>query len=473
MEKMEESGWQTEEQEKDLFVRIFRQLSVYEDPYQSISGILKDTCDFFGFFSAFVYEADHAKVFHLFEHYRAREAGLRETMVLSNYLSREDIQELQAKPGAIVCLNSRETELGSKFLGLFSAKALIVIPIFTDQKEPAAFIGMLDRRHPVRLTKREIVDADAVLSVLAGHIKMRVYQKRLESAYSSLTNMIDKAGLELYVNDFYTHEILFVNESLAADKGGVDKLLGMPCWKVLYPPRSGECDFCPKERLLEEDGSPGKAHTWDLQRPSDGAWFRMVSAAVKWIDGRLAHVVSSINITENKYNEMLVRRLAEIDALTSLPNRGKLMEDLTNVLTRPAGENCQGYLLFMDLDDFKSANDTYGHLAGDALLRHIGRFLADESAALGASYRYGGDEFAVIALDKSEEDLGRIRDMLLGRFSREWRVGNNAIFCGVSIGAVKISRGGKTAEELIYDADMAMYEVKKGKKQGFRLAAPD
>jgi diguanylate cyclase (GGDEF)-like protein len=473
MDRIEETGRQDGEQEKELFVRIFRQLSAYEYPYQSISGILKDTCDFFGFFSAFVYEADHAEVFRLVEHYRAREAGLRETMVLSDSLSRTDLQELQAKPGAIVCLNSRQTALGSKFLELFSAKALIMIPIFTDQKEPTAFIGILDRRHPVRLTKRELVDADAVLSVLAGHIKMRVYQKRLESAYSSLTNMIDKAGLELYVNDFYTHEILFINESLAADKGGADKLLGQSCWKVLYPPRNGECDFCPKDRLLNEDGSPGKAYTWDLQRPSDGSWFRMVSAAIKWIDGRLAHVVSSINITENKHNEMLVRRLVEIDALTSLPNRGKLMNDLNDVLERAPGENCRGYVLFMDLDDFKNANDTYGHLAGDALLRQIGRFLADESDALGVAYRYGGDEFAIIALDKSEEDLDRIRDMLLGRFSREWMVGNNAIFCGISIGAVKISREGRTAEELIYVADMAMYEVKKGRKHGFLLAAPD
>jgi diguanylate cyclase (GGDEF)-like protein len=470
VEKPEELDQQTGEQEKDLFVRIFRQLSASEDPYQSISGILKDTCDFFGFFAAFVYEADHARVFHLFEQYRASEAGLRETMVLSDYLSREDIQELQIKPGEVVYLNSWKTSLGSRFLKLFSAKTLIMIPIFTDQKEPTALIGMLDRRHPVRLTKREIVDADAVLSVLAGHIKMRVYQKRLERAYSSLTNMIDKAGLEIYVNDFYTHEILFINESLAARWGGAEKLLGMPCWKALYPSRKGECDFCPKAQLIDEKGEPAQTYTWDMQRPSDGAWFRMVSAAIKWIDDRLAHVVSSVNITENKYNEMLIRRLAEIDVLTSLPNRGKLVEDLNSILAQGIEENYQGYLIFMDLDDFKNANDTYGHIAGDALLRQIGQFLMNESAALGAAYRYGGDEFVIIALGKTREDLGRIRDLLLSRFSREWHVEDNTIFCGVSIGAVTIPRGGKTAEELIYAADMAMYEVKKSEKHGFRLA---
>jgi diguanylate cyclase (GGDEF)-like protein len=470
VEKIEEPKQQEGEQEKDLFVRIFRQLSAYKDPYQSISGILQDTCDFFGFFAAFVYEADHARVFHLFEQYRAPEAGLRETLALSDYLSRKDLQELQAKPGEIVYLNSRKTALGSRFLELFGAKTLIMIPIFTDEKEPTALIGMLDRRHPVRLTKREIVDADAVLSMLAGHIKMRVYHKQLERAYSTLTNMIDKAGLEIYVNDFYTHEILFINESLAAQRGGADKLLGMPCWKALYPTRKGECDFCPKARLIDEKGNPLPAYTWDMQRPSDGAWFRMVSAAIKWIDGRLAHVVSSINITENKYNEMMVRRLAEVDALTSLPNRGKLVEDLNHILAQITGENCQGYLIFMDLDDFKNANDTYGHLAGDALLRQIGKFLINESATLGSAYRYGGDEFVIIALGKSEEDLECIKDLLLGRFSREWHIEDNAIFCGASIGAVEISRKSKTAEELIYMADMAMYEVKKDRKHGFRLA---
>jgi diguanylate cyclase (GGDEF)-like protein len=181
-------------------------------------------------------------------------------------------------------------------------------------------------------------------------------------------------------------------------------------------------------------------------------------------------VVSSINITENKYNEMLVRRLAEIDALTSLPNRGKLVEDLNTILARIIGDTCQGYLIFMDLDDFKNANDTYGHLAGDALLRQIGHFLMNESATLGAAYRYGGDEFVIVALDKSEEDLNRIKDVLLDRFSREWHIEDNAIVCGASIGAVKILRESKTAEELIYAADMAMYEVKKDRKHGFRLA---
>jgi diguanylate cyclase (GGDEF)-like protein len=251
----------------------------------------------------------------------------------------------------------------------------------------------------------------------------------------------------------------------------VEALLGMPCWKALYPTKKEKCDFCPKEKLVDDKGNPTQVYTWDLQRPSDGAWFRMANAAIKWVDGRLAHVVSSINITENKYNEMLIRHLAECDTLTSLPNRGKLEEDLNKFLTNPEQKKDKGYLIFMDLDDFKKTNDSYGHLIGDALLRQIGRFLLDESAVLGMPYRYGGDEFVILAANRSAENLDRIQEKLLKRFSKEWRIDGNSVYCGISAGAVPL--GNKTVEELIHAADMAMYEVKKSGKHGFRLGSPD
>jgi diguanylate cyclase (GGDEF)-like protein len=156
--------------------------------------------------------------------------------------------------------------------------------------------------------------------------------------------------------------------------------------------------------------------------------------------------------------------------LTSLFNQGKLLEDLNGILTRTVQEEYRGYLIFMDLDDFKEANDSYGHLAGDSLLRQIGHFLLSEKAALGFSYRYGGDEFVILALDKSEEDMYRIRNLLLSRFSREWQIGDQTIRCGISVGAVRIPREGKTAEDLINAADTAMYEVKKNGKNRFLLA---
>jgi diguanylate cyclase (GGDEF)-like protein len=211
-------------------------------------------------------------------------------------------------------------------------------------------------------------------------------------------------------------------------------------------------------------------YSWDFQRPNDGSWFRMVSAAFRWVDGRLAHVVSSVDITENKYNEMLIRRLAESDSLTSLPNRGKLIEDLELSLKRMKKDAAQGYLLFIDLDDFKTINDTFGHLDGDALLRQVGHFLHNEKMILGQPYRYGGDEFVLLAEYKTGDDLVRIQDLLLEKFKREWQLNGHSVHCGISIGAVRIPDGSKSAHDLIHSADMAMYEVKKSGKHGFRLS---
>jgi diguanylate cyclase (GGDEF)-like protein len=460
----------TGEQEKDLFVRIFRQLGAYKDPYQSISGILMDTCDFFGFYSGFVYEADHTQVFQLCERYLCPDAELKERFILSDYLLPKEIEELVKKTGEIVYLNSKKSKLGAKFLELFAAQTLVMIPVIFEGQTPLAFVGMVDRRHPIRLSKQEIDDADAVLSVLAGHVKMRVYQKRLEYVHSSMKNIVDKAGVDIYVSDFYTQELLFVNESMAAPYGGSDKLIGRPCWQALFSGKTGVCDHCPRKKLVDKNGNPTKMYSWDFQRPLDGSWFRMVSAAFRWVDGRLAHVVSSVDITENKYNEMLIRRLAESDSLTSLPNRGKLIEDLELSLKKMKKDAAQGYLLFIDLDDFKTINDTLGHLDGDALLRQVGHFLHNEKQILGQPYRYGGDEFVLIAEYKTGDDLARIQDILLEKFGREWQLNSHSVHCGISIGAVRIPEGNKSAHDLIHSADMAMYEVKRSGKHGFRLS---
>jgi diguanylate cyclase (GGDEF)-like protein len=458
------------EQEKDLFIRIFRQLGQYKDPYQSISGILEDTCNFFGFYSGFVYEADHAQVFHLCEQFFRDGLKLKERFLLADYLSPQDIEGLIKKTGEIVYLNSRKNSLGSKFLELFSAQTLIMIPVIFENATPIAFVGLMDRRRPIRLSKREIGDADAILSVLAGHIKMRVYQKRLEYAYSSMKSIIDKAGVDIYVSDYYTCEILFVNESMAAVHGGIDMLLGKLCWQVLYPGRVDECDFCPRKRLLDSQGNPFNVYTWNFRRPQDGAWFRAISAAFRWVDGRLAHVVSSIDISENKRNEMLVRKMADSDSLTSLQNRRKFIVDLNESLERMKKNGYRGYLLFMDLDDFKVINDTLGHLAGDDLLYQISQFLSSNESILGIPYRYGGDEFVLLAENKTEEDLRKIQEMLLDRFARGWVLEGKSIFCKASIGAVAYPEGDKTDDDLIGAADMAMYEVKKSGKHGFHLA---
>ncbi|MDR2303147.1 MAG: sensor domain-containing diguanylate cyclase [Treponema sp.] len=463
-----------DEQEKDLFVKIFRKLAAYRDPYQSITDILGDLCDFFGFYSGFVYEADHSHVFHLIERYiHDGASSLKDEFLLSDYLSRRDIELLTGQTGEIVYINSRKNKMGSKFLEFFSAKTLIMVPVIFETQFPIAFAGLMDRRRPIRLSKREIDDADAVLSVLAGHIKTRVYQKRLEYALESMKNIVDNAGLDIYVSDFQSSEVIFANESLVSRYGGSKKVIGKHCWELFSTGKSpGESyDNCPgKNRDIS--GEKGGLFVWDYHDEKNDTWYHILDTPCHWVDGRLAHVVSSVDITENKKNEELIRKMAEHDTLTGLPNRRKFIQDLENNLKSARTGGWGGYLLFMDLDDFKKTNDTLGHLTGDALLRSIGNWLYAQKDTLGMPYRYGGDEFVIITADRTPKELDSIRDLLLDRFGKRWRLKEHSVKCGISIGACPYPSGEMETNEIIEQADAAMYTVKESGKHGFHLSGP-
>lgn len=458
------------EKEKNLFVSIFRQISGSIEPGEQIPGILRETCRFFGLYSGFVYEADHRGIFHLREHYLRRKEQIKSHFLLSDYLTAKETRELAAQSGEIVYLYSRKNRMGKKFLELFYAKTLIMVPVILEKKIPVAFVGLMDRRNPVRLSKKEIDDADAVLSVLAGHLRTRVYRQRLEYALGSMKTIVNSAGIEIYVCDYYSRELIFVNDAVADRYGGMEKVIGKTCWSVFSPDKGRACAFCPRDKLLDKTGKPAKTHNWDFQDAAAGAWYHVLSAVSRWVDGRLALVVSRIDITENKRNEEIIRRLAETDSLTGLPNRRKFGDDLEKSLSEMRKNKKQGYLLFMDLDDFKAINDTLGHLQGDLLLFNIGKFLKENESELGQAYRFGGDEFVVLAENKNGGGLRHARDILLEKFGSRWKLGKRSVFCGISIGAVTIPRSGMSGQELVNTADKVMYEVKRSGKHGFREA---
>ncbi|MDR1286398.1 MAG: GGDEF domain-containing protein [Treponema sp.] len=458
------------EKEKDLFVDIFRRMggSEYGEP---VPAMLQTTCDFFGFYSGFVYEADHRGIFHLKEHYLCRNERLKDSFLLADYLTPRETGELAGQAGEIVYLNSRKNRLGKKFLELLSAKTLIMLPVILEKKIPIAFVGLMDRRNPIRLSRKEIDDADAVLSVLAGYIKTRMYRQRLEYTLDSMKTIVNNAGIEIYVSDFHSGELLFANDAIASRYGGMDKIIGKTCLSV-FAAEGEAAGGCPKDNLIDKKGNPTRVYGWDVQNAATGSWYRILNAACRWVDGRTAHVVSRIDITENKRNEEIIRRLAETDSLCGLPNRRKFADDLEKSLLALRKKGKRGYLLFIDLDDFKAINDTLGHLQGDSLLCSIGKFLRENEEKLGKAYRFGGDEFVILAENKNSGDLRRTREILLEKFDGKWKLGRRAVSCGVSIGAVAIPRGTMSGQELVETADKMMYEVKKSGKHGFREAGP-
>ena len=169
-----------------------------------------------------------------------------------------------------------------------------------------------------------------------------------------------------------------------------------------------------------------------------------------------------------------VQHLAFHDVLTGLPNRA-LFEDRLNhalaVFRRTAERRVA--LLYLDLDRFKTVNDTLGHAAGDELIREFARRLSASIRASDTAARLGGDEFAIIQSDiSSVDDVEELCERIIEAASQPFEIGDSRVHVGVSIGVALAGKDGLDAIELARCADIALYEVKATGRGRYMLFNP-
>lgn len=438
-----------------FWINIIEKMNSSNDIEALIPSVLSDLCKFLGYGFGFVYKVNPRGTFELCDSYtRYAKNELPATIDPQVSLGDKLTMELaQAHKISFRGGDTAKTPLEEQLSKLFDARSMDLVPITYNDGKLIALVGIADRRNQLRVENENTTFTHSILFSLATFIKASMYQKRVEAAELSLRSIMDNMGIDIYVNDFETHEILYVNRSMAKPYGGVDDLMGRKCWAALYDDKTEQCEYCPQKKLADENGEPTKIYSWDYKRPFDGSWFRVLSAAFRWVDGRLAHVVSSVDITENKRNEEMIRRMAEYDQLTGLPNRHKLTIDCEKMVGDEASES---FVLFLDLDGFKQVNDTLGHHAGDALLRLIGEKFQSNPLTRDRTYRYGGDEF-VILCDGSTGSVKEIIDFLQEMFPSTWHLDAGDATCGTSVGITHCPVDSKSPSELIRNADHAMY----------------
>ncbi|ART53375.1 diguanylate cyclase [Acidovorax carolinensis] len=211
-------------------------------------------------------------------------------------------------------------------------------------------------------------------------------------------------------------------------------------------------------------------HDFEMQRTtSDGTpiWVSISGEPIFDAEGRFTGYRGiARNITERKKAEAEIQRLAFYDELTALPNRRLLLDRLEHATLGCAREACHGALLFLDLDNFKSINDTLGHEMGDRLLVQVAERLRACVRAMDTVARLGGDEFVVILQQlhsvepEAAVEAEAVAQKIIASLNGPFQVDHREIHSTPSIGIALFRDARQPVHELLQRADLAMYQAK-------------
>ncbi len=176
------------------------------------------------------------------------------------------------------------------------------------------------------------------------------------------------------------------------------------------------------------------------------------------------------DLTQMRQSEVELDRLARQDALTGLANRQALRRALDDALVSAVRRKHRCAMFLLDLDRFKAVNDTLGHPAGDTLLRLVALRLRDVIGKAGQVGRLGGDEFEVVLPSSSDKtELSKLAQGIIDSLSRPYTINGTAVSIGASIGIVTSDYDDRTSDDLMRDADLALYAAKAAGKGCFRF----
>lgn len=203
-------------------------------------------------------------------------------------------------------------------------------------------------------------------------------------------------------------------------------------------------------------------------------WVRQQLDVVCDQRGAVVEITGTVlDVTERKLQEEHLRRLAHYDVLTGLANRLNLSEQLERTLEENALAGTATGVLFIDVDRFKNVNDTLGHAAGDVLLKSISRRIGQCLRATDFIARVGGDEFVIVLTLQTPQDAAQLASRINLACSAPVFVDERELFCSVSIGVSTVPNDASTAEDVLRNADTAMYAAKLAGRNAFRFFTPE
>ncbi|MDX6234230.1 MAG: diguanylate cyclase, partial [Nocardioidaceae bacterium] len=330
-------------------------------------------------------------------------------------------------------------------------------------------------------------DAAEVLLRIRSLLDMRSMHLQLREANADLENKVAARTRELASERHFLNSVLdsLTEAIVATDAEGYSRLANPAVDQLSVPIvlRGAASPASPGDAVAQvwlPDGQPLAVDEMPLDRARQGDIVRDLELVTVGLDGVRRSLVANAtpisgsngsnhaavlvlrDVTDRRRVEDELRHQALHDSLTGLPNRALFLDRLSHAVSGLDRGDGSLAVLFIDVDHFKAVNDTLGHAAGDLVLSELARRLTQALRPGDTAARFGGDEFAVLCealsdLDDAAEIAGRVRHALAAPLS----VGHLVLTPTVSVGIAVAANSARTSDELMHDADVAMFRAKE------------
>jgi len=289
--------------------------------------------------------------------------------------------------------------------------------------------------------------------------------------------IVNNTGALVYVIDLATYEILYANDRCKHIFGEIE---GKICYQVLQNNQNSPCLFCPLQQQAENRLSlpVGTTFEWENQNTLNGNFYLYNDRIIRWKNGQLAKVQVGIDITNQKKLESDLKNITHYDTLTTLPNRLLFTIHLSNMIHQSSRSNHYAAILFIDLDHFKTINNTKGHAVGDLVLVETAKRIFNIIRQCDTVARFGGDEFVVLINTYEDDkiqatsDAQVVAEKILAELEKPFYIDNYDFRSSASIGISMFVDMEQSIDDLMKYANSAMHNAKMRGRNTFCFFDP-
>ena len=419
---------------------VVRMLESDEGFSELTVDILRETCESLDLSGGFLIRenVDHKTTDMICEYVKNKEDSL-----ISGFQKKEKVQLpfFNGKP-YMISSDSMMPEAFERFFRENDLSAAVFQPLEVSD-HLLMYVGFFEKEAFRVWESDDIKFISGVKRVIQSILLKRIAKNSLASSYASLEAILENAGCGIYVVDYHTRSILYTNQKL----------------KDLF---SRTIKAGKLEEIVFAEEEEKKTHYYDeVYFVEEERWLDVHKTEIDWVDGRKVGLCTLYDITDKKLYQKKIENQANNDFLTGLYNRMRCEQDLGRYIAKAQAVNCEGALLYIDLDDFKHINDGLGHQYGDVLLKAISHSLQRIEGIENSCYRMGGDEFIVIISEAVYPQMERILRDIDSIFSKPWFLKGEDYYCTMSMGISCFPSDGNSVDDLIRKADMALMTAKR------------